>query len=169
MKATNKQVQNLVLYAFCAAILVVAKEVLAFLPNIELVSFSLILFALHFPLHGSISISVIFSFLQMLLYGVGMWTPMYFIVWSGLVIVVWLCRKYLCTEQRCAIFSGLFGLSFGFFFSIPFFLLSLQTGWISYLKGIPFDVVHMLGNYIIMLALYERMNGVVERMIKKVT
>lgn len=163
----NKKVFPLVLYTLCATLSVVAKEVLSFLPNIELVSFLFIIFALHFPIQGSIFIAIIFCFLQIMLYGIGVWTPIYFVVWSGLVIVVYCAKGILINEQRCAILSGVFGLSFGIFFSIPFFIISWQTGWISYLKGIPFDLIHMIGNYIIMLILYQKINAVVATLVKK--
>lgn len=159
--------RNMVIYAMLAAITVISKEVLAFLPNIELVSFLLILYALHFDLKGSVLIAILFSFLQMLLYGVGMWTPMYFIVWTLLVVVVYGMKKMLCTETRCAVFSGIFGLSFGFLFSLPYFLISIRVGWIYYLKGIPFDLIHGLGNYILMLVLYRKVNDILAYMTMK--
>ncbi|MEG2544731.1 MAG: hypothetical protein RR986_08465 [Longicatena sp.] len=151
-----KSVRNLVFYAMCAAIVVISKELLAFLPNIELVSFLLILFALNFEWKGSIFIAFIFCFLQSVLYGVGLWTPMYFIVWPLLVIVVASLKKYLTNYARTALFSALFGLMFGFLFSIPYFMVSIRTGWIYFIKGIPFDLIHCFGNYIIMALLFDK-------------
>lgn len=150
------EVRKLVIYAMCAAIIVISKEVLSFLPNIELVSFLLILFALHFELKGSLFIVFIFCFLQTILYGVGLWTPMYFIVWPLLVIVTRCLKKQLNSYGRCAYFSAVFGLIFGFLFSIPYFFVSMKTGWIYVIKGIPFDFIHCLANYIIMVLLYDR-------------
>ncbi|MDQ0362254.1 hypothetical protein [Breznakia pachnodae] len=155
------------MYTMCAAILVVSKEFLAFLPNIELVSFLLIVYALNFRLEGVISIAVLFSGVQMVLYGVGMWTPMYFIVWSLLGITVYYFRNFLTNENRCAIFSGGFGLVFGFLFSIPYFIVSLRMGWIYFLKGIPFDLIHCIANYIIMLVLFNKVNQLLGDLSKK--
>ena len=156
MKVANK----LVLYAMCAALVVVSNELLAFLPNVELVTFLLMMYSLYFDLKGSIMIAVLFCFIQTLLYGVGIWTLMYFIVWPLLVFVTSCLKKQLNNYHRCALFSGMFGLCFGFLFSIPYFLISLKMGWIYFLKGIPFDLIHGIANYIIMIFLYEKMSKI---------
>lgn len=148
-------VKQLCLISVCSAILVISKEVLAFLPNIELVTFLLLMYALHFKWTTSISIATIFCFLQIVLYGFGIWTPMYFIVWNGWVLVCLALKKFLITNQRCAFLSAGFGFIFGFLFSIPFFFVSMQAGWAYFVRGIPFDLVHGLGNYIIMSVLYD--------------
>lgn len=153
-----RNVQSIVIYTMCAALLVVSKEMLAFLPNVELVSFLLIMYALHFQLRGCLFISVLFCFLQMILYGVGTWTPVYFIVWPGLVCITKLCKKICTDEYRWAFFSGLFGLSFGFLFSIPYFMMSFETGVAYYVRGIPYDLIHGIANFMIMLILFSKVN-----------
>ncbi|MDF9824047.1 energy-coupling factor transport system substrate-specific component [Breznakia sp. PF5-3] len=153
--------KNIVIYTMCAAIVVVSKELLVFLPNIELVSFLLILYTLNFELKGSIFIVVVFNFVQMLLYGISIWTPMYFIVWILLVFLVYVLKNILTTYTKCAIFSGIFGLIFGFLFSIPYFVISFKMGWIYFLKGIPFDLIHGISNYLIMLILFDKSNVVI--------
>ncbi len=142
-----------VLCAMLACLLVISKEILAFLPNIELVSFFIIIYALFLPWRMMLMIVFLFSTLQMLLYGIGMWTPMYYIVFSGLALLtIWL-RFWLTNEYRLALFSGMFGLVFGFLFALPYFLLSWHLGWAYFLNGLLFDVVHAVGNYILMLVL----------------
>lgn len=163
----NEFGKKIVLIAFCCALLVVSKEVLAFLPNIELVTFLLILYSLNFELSISLFISIGFCFIQMILYGIGPWTPMYFIVWSFLVILTVILKKWLKDEHRCAVFSGIFGLFFGFLFSIPYFLMDWNLGVAYFLKGIPFDLIHCVGNYLLMLLLYERCNDVIKKVVLK--
>ena len=149
------RVQELCWISVCSAILVMSKEVLAFLPNIELVSFLLLLFAIHFKPYMSFMIATIFCFLQIVLYGFGIWTPMYFLVWNGWVGVCIVLKNFLTKNQRCAFLSAGFGLVFGFLFAIPYFFVSIHTGWAYFLRGIPFDLVHCLGNYIVMSVLYD--------------
>jgi len=144
-----------ILAAILASILVISKEILAFLPNIELVSFLLIIYTLTLGLKISAFSALLFAFLQMLLYGIGLWTPMYFIVWPLLAGMTQLLRKYLTTEFRLALFSGAFGLVFGFLFSLPYFIVDSQAGIAYFLKGIPFDLIHGIGNYLVMLVLYQ--------------
>ena len=76
-----------------ACLLVISKEILAFLPNIELVSFFIIIYALFLPWRMMLMIVFLFSTLQMLLYGIGMWTPMYYIVFSGLALLT-ICLRF---------------------------------------------------------------------------
>ena len=150
-----KSVKQLCLISVCSTILVVSKEMLAFLPNIELVTFLLLMYAIHFDWRISVSIATIFCFLQIVLYGFGIWTPMYFIVWNGWVVLCFLLRKFLKSNQRCAFFSAGFGLIFGFLFAIPYFFVSIHTGWAYFFNGLAFDIIHCLGNYILMSILYD--------------
>ncbi|MEG2842467.1 MAG: hypothetical protein RR900_03185, partial [Ruthenibacterium sp.] len=56
-----------------AALLLVAKEVLNFLPNIELVTLLLMLYTLCFPRSITMWAAVVFIFMQGILYGFGIW------------------------------------------------------------------------------------------------
>ena len=158
------RIQRLCLVSVCSAILVMCKEILAFLPNIELVTFLLLIYSLRFDLSMSISIATIFCFLQIVLYGFGLWTPLYFIVWNGWVLVCFSLKKILVSNQRCAFLSAGFGLIFGFLFSIPYFFMSVQTGWAYFLRGLPFDLVHCLGNYILVSILYDPVHAFFEKL-----
>lgn len=157
------KVTQMCAYALFAALTVVSKEILAFLPNVELVSFLLMMYGLYFSISGTLTISVLFCFIQMILYGIGIWTPMYFIVWPLFALLAHVLKKQLNTYQRCAIFSGMFGLIFGFLFSIPYFMISIHTGWIYFIKGIPFDLVHGVANYLIMVVLFDSISPVFKR------
>lgn len=151
---------KLVKIALFSAILVISKEILAFLPNVELVSFLLILIACHMSLKESLMIATCFCFIQMLLYGFGEWTPIYFLVWNGLVLVVKLIPFH--SKHLLALISGLFGLTFGLYFSLPYLFLSFETALAYWIKGLFFDLIHCLGNYLIMMLLYDRMNSLME-------
>lgn len=156
-----------VLIALLASILTISKEILAFLPNIELVSFLLIVYTLNFPTKMVYMIAIIFCFIQIVLYGIGLWTPMYFILWPLLVLLTKLFKNHLKTESQLAIFSALFGFSFGFMTSIPYFMIDLNMGWAGFLRGIPFDLIHCIGNYLVMLVLYQPTIKVMKQLTKK--
>lgn len=162
-----KRLKSTVLCAMLAGLLVISKEILSFLPNIELVSFLLIIYTLTLGVKLTIFTAIIFASVQMLLYGIGIWTPMYFIVWPLLVLFTQLLRKWLTTEFHLAIFSGLFGLIFGLLFSVPYFLIDWHTGLSYFLKGIPFDLIHSIGNYLVMLVLYQPVYRAFSRMAKR--
>lgn len=159
--------RKLIFYSLCSVILVVSKEVLAFLPNIELVSLLLIIFTLNLGLKVGVLISSIFSLLQMLLYGISFWSLFYLVIWAILCLFTYLLRKYLTNYDRVAIFSGFYGLIFGLLFSIPYFLISVQAGISYYTLGITFDLVHCLGNYLLAVLLFDRLNNVFKYLANK--
>lgn len=149
------KVKEIILLAMLASILLISKEILAFLPNIELVSFLLILYTLALGWRLALLIAVVFSSLEIIIYGMGLWTVMYIILWPMLCLLTWLYRKWLINENRLALFSGLFGFFFGLFYEIPYFIVDFNLGFSVYLKGLPFDLVHGIGNYLVMLVLYQ--------------
>lgn len=144
------------LIALLSAILVISKELFAFLPNIEFVSFFLLIYTQLLPLNIVISISIIFCFIQVILYGFGLWTPVYFVLWPSFTFLSYKLKKQLNNENKAAIYNALFGLTFGFFNSIPYFLMDFPFGWAGFLRGIPYDLIHCIGNYIVVIALYEK-------------
>ena len=144
------------LIALLSAILVISKELFAFLPNIEFVSFFLLIYTQLLPLNIVISISIIFCFIQVILYGFGLWTPVYFVLWPSFTFLSYILKKQINTENKAAIYNALFGLTFGFFNSIPYFLMDFPFGWAGFLRGIPYDLIHCIGNYIIVIALYDK-------------
>ncbi|MFV0381541.1 MAG: ECF transporter S component [Breznakia sp.] len=147
--------RRFVFAALCVALLVISKEMIAALPNVELVSFLFILIAIHFSLKDSILIATIFCIIQAVLYGMGDWTIMYFLIWNGLVVLSYHLRFFLHNEYRAAFFSGIFGLVFGFLFSSFYLIYSVRFMWVYFLRGLPFDLLHGITNFIIMLILYQ--------------
>lgn len=159
-----RTLKDWVLAAMLASLLVISKEILAFLPNIELVSFLLIVFSLTLGVKIAMQSAFLFAFLQMLLYGIGTWTPVYFVVWPLLAWVTDRLKKGLNSAFRLALLSGCFGFMFGFFFAIPYFLIDVRMGWAYYLKGLFYDAVHGIGNYLVMLLLYQPVYPVLVRL-----
>ena len=151
------------LIALLSAILVISKELFAFLPNIEFVSFFLLIYTQLLPLNIVISISIIFCFIQVILYGFGLWTPVYFALWPSFTFLSYKLKKQLNNENKAAIYNALFGLTFGFFNSIPYFLMDFPFGWAGFLRGIPYDLIHCIGNYIVVIALYEKTKALLKK------
>lgn len=157
--------KQLVLNALLAGIMVISKEMLAALPNVELVTFLVIMFSLYFPLKDVIMMVCLFSTLEMLLYGVGFWTPMYYLVFSGYAVLTHLLAPWLVSPYRLAFLSGIYGLVFGLLFAIPYALIDWHLGWAYFLNGLIFDAIHAIGNYILMLLLAEPMQRILKRLV----
>lgn len=153
------------------AVIEVCKAALSFLPNIELTTFWLILFTLYFGRKILLVIPV-FILIEGCIYGFGLWWVMYLYMWPLLVLLVWIFKKH-GSVWFFSTLSGLFGLFFGFFCAIPYVVIGawdggikngLYAGFTWWVAGIPWDIVHGVGNFVLMLVLYHPMRRVMERM-----
>lgn len=144
------------------AIIEVSKFALSGVPNIELTSFWLIMFTLFFG-WKIIAVVPVFILIEGAFYGMQMWWIMYLYSWPFLVFVVWLLRKNT-SALLWAIVSGTFGLMFGALCAIPYFFIGFASGGLSagahtaftwWVSGIPWDIIHCVGNFVIMLVLYH--------------
>ena len=138
------------------AIIEVCKRALDFIPNLELVSFLFIVFTLTFGWR-MLFLTWAFSTIEAFYFGVGVWVIAYFYVWPILVIVVQLTRK-IGKENPWfyAILSGGYGLFFGFLCSLYTLVVGgvkMQLTW--WVAGIPYDIFHCVGNFLICLFLFK--------------
>ena len=149
------------------AIVEVCKHALDFLPNIELVSFLFILFTLHFG-GWIVLLTWMFSLVECFYFGFGPWTIAYFYVWPILVIAVLLLKRFLGESAwMYAILSGFFGLCFGFlcsFYTLVIGGVAMQITW--WISGIPYDLVHCVGNFFMCLFLFHPANTAMKRILK---
>ncbi|BBF41803.1 substrate-specific component CbrT of predicted cobalamin ECF transporter [Lachnospiraceae bacterium KM106-2] len=152
----------LVSLAMLTSILLLGQIALAPLPNIEIVSLLIILYTL---LLGKYVYYIIYGFavLEGLVYGFGLWWFMYLYVWTILAIITMIFRKNR-SPVFWAIVSGLFGLSFGFLCSFPYFITGGIGGGVAFfLSGIPFDITHSIGNVIVALILFQPLYSILKR------
>jgi len=140
------------------------------LPNIEMTSFLLILFTLHFG-HLTLLTVPALILIEGTLYGFGLWWVMYLYAWPLLTLVTYLFRKN-DSAFFWAIVSGAYGLLFGFLCSFPYFFIGAASGGIAmglrtmltwWVAGIPFDLLHGAGNFALMLALYKPVSSLLRR------
>ncbi|MEG2834098.1 MAG: hypothetical protein RR859_08000 [Ruthenibacterium sp.] len=147
--------RNIVLTGLLAALLLVAKEVLNFLPNIELVTLLLMLYTLCFPRSITMWAAVVFIFMQGILYGFGIWWVSWLYLWPLLILITWLLRAHT-SLLLWAVVAGAFGLSFGALCAIPYWITGGFYAAVSYwFAGIPFDIAHCIGNVLTVLLLFQ--------------
>lgn len=142
--------KDIVLIGALSALLFISQTVLSFLPGVELVSVLLIAITL---VLGKKTLYVIYTFAvcEGLVYGFGVWWIMYLYIWTILYFLVRIFRKQ-SSKLFWAVLSGGYGLVFGALCSIPYFFIGGVGGGIAYwVRGIPVDLVHGLGNFIIAL------------------
>jgi energy-coupling factor transport system substrate-specific component len=148
-----KPVKRIVLISALAATIFAAQVGLAFLPNVELVTLLFLLVALFLPALDALAVSLIFVVLESLIWGFGDWVVGYLWIWPLWMGIVILFKKINGVKpDRWAVLGGLFGLLFGLLFSIQYALIYGVAFGISYwIRGIPFDIVHGISNYILIL------------------
>lgn len=154
---------DVALVGMMVAVIEACKFAMAALPNLELTSFWVILFALCFGRRIYLVVPV-FIVLEGLVYGFGMWWFMYLYAWPLLALVTRMLRK-MDSALGWAVVSGLFGLMFGALCSIPYGILGavdglgsgLRAAFAWWVAGIPFDLIHCAGNFALMLVLYRPM------------
>ena len=148
-----KPVKRIVLISALAATIFAAQVGLAFLPNVELVTLLFLLVALFLPPLDALAVSVIFVILESLIWGFGDWVVGYLWIWPLWMVIVILFKKINGIKaDRWAVLGGLFGLLFGSLFALQYALIYGVSLGVSYwIRGIPFDIVHGISNYILIL------------------
>ncbi len=140
------------------------------LPNVELTSFWIIMFTLYFR-KKIVFVLPVFILLEGCLWGFGTWWFMYAYMWPALALITHLFRKNESAWVWGTI-SGIFGLTYGFFCAIPYVVMgavgaTLQSGLIAgfnwWVAGIPWDIVHGIGNFVLMLVLFKPVKAIMDK------
>ncbi len=176
MNTKNKTAAwDIAIVGIMIAVIEVCKITLSFLPNIELTSFLLIMFTLHFGRKVLFAVPA-FIAIEVLIFGFDIfWVTAYVYIWPLLCILTYFFRKNPTTVGM-SVLSGVFGLFFGFLCSFPYIFLangSTRAGigfaiswWIA---GIPFDIVHGIANFIIMFFLFTPVSKTLTFLTRKVS
>ncbi len=162
-------VRDVTLIGLMVAIIEVCKIALSWAPNIELTSFWVIMFTLYFRKKIFFVIPV-FILVEGVMYGIHIWWIMYLYAWPLLALIAGTFRK-MDSAFGWSIVSGVFGFLFGLLCSIPYIFIGAVDGIASgfrmafawWISGIPWDMVHGVGNFFIMLVLYRPISSVMKK------
>ncbi|MBN2222696.1 MAG: hypothetical protein JW708_10855 [Vallitaleaceae bacterium] len=160
--------KDIVQISLLSASLTAGKLALSFIPNVEIVSFLFIMYTIHFGFKKTSLASVLFVTTEMFIYGFGTWIMVYYVIWFLLVVVTAILKNRIQSEVGWGIFSAGFGLIFGLLFAFSeSFFYGIAYGIQYWIRGIPFDALHMVSNYIVMIILYKPISAVFKRYIVK--
>jgi energy-coupling factor transport system substrate-specific component len=164
-----RTLRRIVLLAFLAAGALVLQVSLSMLPNVELVSLWFLMLSLHLSFRESFLVVILFTLLQALVWGVGDWVLGYLWVWSAWMILVKLLAPMIrASAFGWALLGGAFGMIFGLLFALQHALLYGATmGYLYWLRGISFDIVHAFSNYSLILILYTPLSRVMQQLFRK--
>ena len=157
---------ELVLFGILGALTFGLKVVMAGLPNIEPVSLMVMLFAVTFGRKALYPIYV-YVLLEFLLYGLSLWSINYLYIWAVLAGAAWLLRKET-HPLAWALLSGGYGLLFGALCApVDVFIGGVGYAVARWVSGIPFDLLHGAGNFVIALALFVPLRRLMERLYQR--
>ena len=164
--------------AVMAGLITALKFALSFLPNVEVITVLIAVFSTVWGLKYSLPATLIFCTVEMAIYGVGSWVPLYYIYWPILSVVF----HFALGGKRTPVAMGI-ALPIGILFSALFGVLSasmetlfvvgvvspdmLGTFFVSYyLKGLWFDIVHIVSVAISILVLYIPLVKISEKIVR---
>lgn len=163
-------VRDITLIGLMVAVIEVCKIALSWAPNVELTSFWIIMFARYFGKRVFFVIPV-FIVVEGAMYGLHLWWIMYIYAWPLLAVMAIIFRKS-DSAVSLAVLSGIFGLMFGLLCSIPYIFIGtvdggigngLRTAFAWWIAGIPWDMVHGIANFFIMMILYRPVSAVMKK------
>lgn len=157
--------RNLVTAALLAAVMVASKFALDALPNVELVSLLVILYTLEQP---RLALPAVYTyvFLYGLMNGFGIWWFPQLYVWAILMLATRLLRRS-DSPLTWAVLSGLFGLCYGALYAVAYAVTNggIAAGFAWWVTGIPFDLLHGAGNFVVALVLFRPLRSGLRRVL----
>jgi len=142
-----------------------AKYVMSALPNIEPVSLMVMLFGAVFGLKGLYP-TYLYVLMEILFFGIGTWNVNYLYIWALPVLAAHILRN-MEEPLGWALVSGSFGLFFGALCAPVDAVIGggsyAVAKWIS---GIPFDIAHCAGNFVITLVMFNPMRKLMKKLYK---
>ena len=154
MKKCKLTIREVVLFGVLGALMFALQVVMSPLPNIEPVSLLVMLFAVVFDWKALYPV-YIFVTMEILFYGFSLWNVYYLYIWAVLAVAAILMKK---NEHPLvwAVLSAAFGLLFGALCAIvDVFIGGFAYAAAKWASGIPFDVTHCVGNFVIALLLFK--------------
>lgn len=154
---------EIALFGILGGLTFAAKFVMAFLPNIEPASLMIMLFAVVFGWKGLFP-TYVYVAMELLIFGFSTWNIPYLYIWLILFVAARLMAK-MTHPVGWALVSGVFGLAFGFLCLPSHWAMSGFAGGLAWwISGIPYDVLHCAGNFVIALVLFKPLRGLLEKL-----
>ncbi|MEI3610817.1 ECF transporter S component [Pseudogracilibacillus sp. SO30301A] len=146
---------KLTLLAIFAALGIVGRAVVVFIPNVQPVTALIIICGILLGPVSALLLSLIVTFLSNMLLGMGIWTVWQIVTWGLIGIICGLLGKVF--KKIHTVVIVLIGIISGYFYGFIISLTTYQvTGkfWPYYILGLPFDTYHAIGNAVFIILLY---------------
>ena len=153
------------LLSLMAALMFASKLALAAIPNVHLNAVFIIVAAVFFSWRSLYTVGV-YILLEGIFFGFGLWWISYLYAWPLLCVAAVLLRR--CRSPLLwAVLAGAHGLCFGALCSIPYLFIGGWTlAFSTWISGIPFDLAHCAGNFMLVLVLFNPLRKVTALLLK---
>ena len=159
-------VGQITLFGMLAALTFGAKVAMSSLPNIEPVTLMLLVMGAVFGWKALCPMWVYVT-AEILFYGLGTWNFNYLYIWIIPVALGVLLRK-VRNPIVWALVSGVYGLLFGALCApVDLFIGGMGYAVSKWISGIPFDVMHCAGNFVLALVLFVPLRSITQRLYDK--
>ena len=137
---------------------------MSFLPNIEPVTTLLICTTLVYGAKAFYPCAI-FVLVEGLLYGFGWYFFVYVYIWPILVAAVLLLRRHIASYVLWTVFAALYGLFFGPLCCLEAFVVNgWRMAFSFWISGIPYDILHCVGNAVVCGALLKPLTTLLMRL-----
>ncbi len=159
----NKRIFELCVFAMLGSLMFCSKIIMEVLPNIHLLGMLTMVYTLVFRARALIPI-YIYIFLNGLYAGFDIWWMPYLYIWTILWGITMLLPKNMPRKVAAAVYPtvcALHGLAFGVLYApaeAVMFNMSFEQTLAWLITGIPYDIIHMVGNFaagLLILPLYD--------------
>ena len=166
MKSSKLTLREVVLFGVLGALTFALKMCMAVLPNIEPVSLLLLVFGAVFGIKALYP-TYIYVTLEILYWGLGTWSINYLYTWPILVVAA-ILMKNVDSPWVWAMASAVFGLMYGALCGIvDVFIGGVPYAISKWVSGIPFDIAHCVGNFVMALLLFAPLRKLMTRLNNK--
>lgn len=158
---------EVVLFGVLGGMMFALKVAMSGLPNIEPVSLLVMVYAVVFGWKCLYPIYV-YVLMEILLFGIGTWNLNYLYIWAILAFGA-ISLRQMKNPLAWAVLSGAYGLLFGLFCApVDVFVGGFGFAVSKWASGIPFDLAHGGGNFVIALILFAPIRKLLERLYSQI-
>lgn len=151
------------MFGILGALTFAMKVAMAGLPNIEPVSLTILVYGAVFGLKALYP-TYVYVVMEIMYFGLGTWNICYLYIWAILAVAAWLLRG-MKGSFGWAVLAGAYGLLFGALCGIvDIFIGGFAYAAAKWASGIPFDIAHCIGNFLITLVLFKPLRQLLEKL-----
>lgn len=164
-RAGKLSVRELCVLSLMGALMFATQLAMSGLANIHIIAPLIIVCCAFFGWKALYSIFV-FVMMEALVWGLGLWVISHMYLWPALALAAILMRRNE-SPLIWAVLAGIHGLLFGAGCAIPYlFIGGWEMAFSYWISGIPFDLLHCGGNFVLTLILYSPLKRGMERAMK---